>query len=105
MNRLPMPGWLSSVTSPPMICVSSLVMVRPSPTPGTPAARPWSMRWNGSNTRSWSARPMPIPVSETVISAMAPRQRKPRLTLPARVNFTALDSRLIRICRSRRSSV
>ena len=34
LKQLPWPGWLVTVSSPPMICVNSRVIVSPSPMPG-----------------------------------------------------------------------
>ena len=88
-----------------MICVSSCVMVSPKPIPGAAVARACSTRSNGWKMRAASAGAMPMPVSATSNSAIWLRQPSRRVTPPAVVNLMALDSRLIRICRSRRSSV
>ena len=73
----PTPGWLVSVSSPPISSVSILAMVSPRPAPGAgaaalapevPGAPP---RANGSKMWAISASVRPGPVSCTVMRAIS----------------------------------
>ena len=101
-----MPGSLSISSRPCMTRTSSSVRARPRPTPSNERSSPVSACQNGSSARSSCSSSMPIPVSRT-LRRTPPSSVGVRSSVtepPAGVNFTALPSRLIRICFSRRSS-
>ena len=101
---LPSPGVLSTERSPPMISVNSRVMVSPSPVPVRlcPGVR---IRSKGRNMRSMFSSAIPSPVSFIVNSATWLRYFRVNEMLPLSVYLSALDSRLMSICRRRFSSV
>ncbi len=68
-NVLPLPTSLWMVMSPPMILVSRLVIVSPSPVPTVARAPTVRARSNGWKIRSRSLLWMPTPVSSIVNSA------------------------------------
>ena len=80
-------------------------MVRPSPMPCVASPAAGVMRWNGSNILARFPSAMPGPVSLTSKSITSPGIRTANLMCPCSVNFKAFDNRLIRIWRSRISSV
>src|SRR5262245_45114973 len=64
----PLPGWLVTVTSPPIMRASLRVMARPSPVPPKCCAVEASAWVNSSNSFACCSAVMPIPVSETANS-------------------------------------
>ena len=71
-KRVPTPGVLRTVSSPPISSASMREMVSPRPVPPvafTPAEVP---RWKGSNTRCSSSSLMPGPVSSISKRAISP---------------------------------
>ena len=76
---------LSTSTEPPCSSASSATSARPMPVPSCVRERAPTTRWKRSNSRSWSAGAMPMPVSATVSSRRvavgrrsAHRDRRPR---------------------------
>ena len=97
---VPAPTSLVTCTSPPSSAVSSLTSARPMPEPSWLRARVPLTRWKRSNSRGTSSGGMPTPVSTT--SSRAPPAPSPPLSScrrtqmrPAKVNFRALESRLV----------
>ena len=67
------------------------------PVPSNVRERAPMTRWKRSNSRSWSAGSIPMPVSATVSSAAPSTARSDTVIRPANVNFSALDSRFMTI--------
>ncbi len=118
VNVLPTPGSLRTFNRPLSSCDSSRLIDSPSPVPPYLRLVVPSACWNASKiTDSFSAG-MPMPVSRTSNASMDVVRghamsgascgcacRMCRSIPPSWVNFTALDSRLRRICCNRCSSV
>ncbi len=109
VKQLPCPCSLIRVRSPPRICASRRAITRPRPVP------PWrrdgdeSSCENAWNSLPRSASAMPTPVSRTSMArSMVCSCWYITLTCtrmpPWSVNFTALEIRLLRICRRRTGS-
>src|SRR4029079_3391575 len=104
VNVEPLPGWLARWISPPCSSMKRLVSARPKPVPSALRVQARPNCTKSANTFSWSSVAMPMPVSFTaistfVVSSFALTSTRP----PSGVNFTALDSRLRRICFTLRS--
>ena len=105
----PAPTVLSAHIPPPIRSASRLLMARPSPVPPYFRVIEASTCVNESNSTSIASGPIPIPVSTTAMWTSWRRSSRGRLdtvttTSPASVNFTAFDSRLVRIWRTRDAS-
>ncbi len=107
LKRLPCPGVLSTATLPPWASASRSTSASPSPVPVY-----WRLRLLSICTKGWksfarcsAAMPMPVShtVNVTVCCSTSPVTSSPTRP-PLGVNLTALESRLTRICLSRRSS-
>jgi hypothetical protein len=103
-NRDPLPGSLSTVTSPPIIWQNRRVMASPSPVPPylrVVDASAWAKDWNSFAICSGA---MPMPVSDTSKVIQSPPLPGPRdtvrPTVPRSVNLLALLRRLSRLCRT-----
>jgi hypothetical protein len=102
VNVDPTPSSLRTTMSPPIARARSRLIERPSPTPSSDDTAPLTCT-NGSNTfsRCASASPMPVSVTcTTTVPASTPASHVTVTCPPSGVNFTALLSRLRRICRS-----
>ena len=108
-NVLPRPSSLSTPMAPPIISASCLEIASPSPVPPYFRVVELSACENDSNSRARASGAMPIPVSATskrisAVSAVSATRVTRTTTSPRSVNFTALPTRLVRICRSRAGS-
>src|ERR1700710_1077902 len=95
-NTLPFPFSDTTQISPFKDHTSSLTIANPNPAPGisSPAARS-----NSPNTRSWSSKEMPSPVSDTRRhQRSAPSFASAKPISPDRVYFMALEIRFTAIC-------
>ena len=92
-NVLPAPSSDSIRTSPPCSRVSSWTIASPIPVPSCVRERASRTRWKRSNSRGTSSGAMPIPVSDTASSALAPVQRSVTPMRPANVCLNAFESR------------
>ncbi len=97
VNVEPLPGVLSTVTSPPSMVQKCLVMARPRPVPPKRLVVEASAWLNAWNSRPSCSCVMPTPVSDTRKQTSEPlvarhRQRE----LPLLVNLLALLIRLSR---------
>ena len=101
----PFPSVLSTLIVPPIIWVSSRQIARPKPVPPNLRVAELSAWVNFSNRLGSFSGAMPTPVSVTTMrrAPEAATSMRPE-TAPCEVNFTALDSRLPRIWRSRSAS-
>jgi hypothetical protein len=98
------------VTSPLKSLANCRLIVRPNPVPLNLRVIDASAWANGRNSRSNCSGVIPIPVSITSTRSMifgppAPSSVIRISILPDSVNFTALPSRLTRICLSRNGSL
>src|SRR5215831_6896455 len=103
----PLPGWLATVTSPPIMRASLRVIARPRPVPPWRCAVDESACVNSANSLACCSAVMPMPVSATANSIQVRPSTTLRtfsLTSPCVVNLQALLNRLSRICRSRMGS-
>ena len=89
----PVPGVLSTVTSPSWICTSSRTSARPMPDPSKVRAGVPSTRWNRSKTRDRCSAGIPAPVSATCSTIRPSDSRSRTVMCPSSVNLKALDSR------------
>ncbi|MNS75245.1 hypothetical protein D3C72_1087530 [compost metagenome] len=105
VNTLPRPTVLRTVNSPPMMPVSMRQMVRPRPVPESACSAAAQLRSKGRKMRSRSSAGMPRPLSSTSNNTISAADFTRIDTCPSEVNFSALLNRLIRICRSRFSSI
>ncbi len=102
----PLPGALSTVTSPPIIWQKRRVIASPSPVPPYLRVVDASACENGWKSRPSCSEVMPMPVSltrKTIRSsrALAPGSRvTARVIVPRSVNLAALLRRLKRHCRT-----
>src|SRR5476649_1832490 len=105
-NRLPRPICESMVNRPFMASHRLWVNANPSPVPPNCrviAASAWVKGWK---ILAWASMAMPMPVSQTSMrtwgcSRPALCRLRRTSTRPWRVNFNALESRLLTICRTR----
>ena len=100
---LPTPGSLSSQICPPINSTRRRLIVRPRPVPPCFRVVDMSACENGWNNLADCSRVMPIPVSRTenFNCTLAPVRSSSsilRRISPRSVNFTALLTRLVRIC-------
>ena len=113
----PAPTALRTLRSPPMSRASRRLIVRPKPEPSVERVWPVSTCTNGSKMTGKCSGGMPMPVSRTWKYTHFGHSGKRASTSgsfvvphssatcpPRSVNFTALDRRLMRICRTRSSS-
>ena len=94
MNVVPFRPLLSAVIVPPCSPTSSLTRASPMPLPSLDRDGTFSIRWNRSNRRGISAAATPTPVSATRSTACPSSSPSQTLTVPEKVNFSALLSRL-----------
>jgi len=94
VNIVPACSALSAVMVPPCSPTSSRTRASPMPLPSLERDGTFSTRWKRSNRRGRSAAAMPAPVSATRSTACPSSARRRTLTVPAKVNFSALLSRL-----------
>ena len=108
-NVLPRPGSPCAPIVPPMSSTSSRQMLSPRPVPPWVRVVDESACENGSNSRSACSASMPIPVSVTSKRTQRPRALgSPSVTRtvisPSEVNLTALETRFVSTCWSRKRS-
>ena len=104
-NVLPFPGVLSAQIRPPISSTSFLLMARPRPFPPylrDVEASAWEKGWK---SLPMASEDMPMPLSLTLMyisNLSSPYSLTWDLTSipPRSVNFTALESRLTRTCRT-----
>ena len=99
MNVEPLPGVLSTVTSPPSMVQKCLVMASPRPVPPkrrVVEASAWLKAWN---SRPSCSSVIPMPVSDTrKPTRESPSRATVRVSVPLLVNLLALLNRLSRHC-------
>src|SRR5262249_16220816 len=100
VNVDPTPRRLSTVRSPPSPRAKRLEIASPSPVPRPARATGGAGRGNSSKIRPSSSDPIPTPVSETRILRRPSAAAARTAIEPSSVYFTALLSRLRRICLS-----
>ena len=101
---VPRPSVLSKAMRPPIIWASSAEMARPRPVPPKRRVAELSTWTNFSNSTACFSAGMPTPVSRTVMTSWSETWSKSTVIEPEWVNFTALETRLPRIWRSRPGS-
>src|SRR5262249_2105376 len=101
VNVEPLPGELSTATSPPSMVQKYLVMASPSPVPPKRLVVEASAWLNASNRRPSCSCLMPTPVSDTQKDIRASSSRAAfRVSVPLLVNLLALLKRLSKHCLS-----
>ncbi|MNS89114.1 hypothetical protein D3C72_1231150 [compost metagenome] len=104
MKAAPPPGSLSQPRSPFIMAASSRLIASPRPEPPKRRVMSPSACSKRLNRRSRVSASKPMPVSCTTKRRPCGPASTVRLTKPAAVNLTALDTRLVRICFSRTAS-
>ena len=94
VNVVPFRPSLSAVIVPPCSPISSRTRASPMPLPSFDRDGTFSIRWNRSNRRGISVAATPTPVSATRSTACPSSSLSRTLTVPEKVNFSALLSRL-----------
>ena len=104
-TEVPLPFSLLILSSPPCSCTSARAMGSPRPVPSRQRAWLASTWPKGVNATETSSGVMPTPVSRTVASRISPRASALTSTVPpSRVNFRALEMRLVNTWRRRTPS-
>ena len=104
---LPFPSSLDRLISPPKSLESSLLMESPSPVPPYLRCVDPSACWKASKTIWIFSLAIPMPVSVTLKYTL-PWSLSLEMssdTFPSEVNFSALESRFLKICSTRSLSV
>ena len=102
-NVLPIPSWLTSVISPPIICANRRLMASPNPVPPYFRVMELSACSKALNNCRWLFSGMPMPVSCTskqsrISVGVSLSIFMRNVTQPTSVNLIALDVRLSNIC-------
>ena len=105
VNVVPLPKSLVNEIDPPMSSARFLLMARPRPVPWCVLVLTSSIWLNTVNSLSKSSSLMPMPVSLIEISIWLPAMASVMMILPDSVNFAALLTRFMTICRSMTGSV
>ena len=94
VNVAPARSAPDAVMVPPCSATSSRTRASPMPLPSLDRDGMFSIRWKRSNRRGISAAAIPTPVSATRSTACPSSSPSRTLTVPSKVNFSALLSRL-----------